>query len=366
MARLARILSVLLALSAIVVANALAYKVKDKPIPTGTVGVAYTFTFEAEGGSAPHKFRVSSGGLPPGLSLSDEGALTGTPTEPGTWKFYIQAIDPTGLKSEREFTLGIDTRLLISTSSLFDGTVGVPYSTALAVTGGVATSWSVTGGPLPGGFSLSNDGVISGTATAVGTWGFAVRAANGSKSDTKSLTLVIRAPLTVSAGSLPPAVVGTQFTAQVHGAGGSGTYWYTLAGGRLPAGLTLDSSTGVIDGVPLAAGPFPLKIGVTASGGGAAQWDLLLLVRGKLAFGAPKLPRGKLGKRYAGSIAIRGGTAPLAFASVGSFPPGVTLNGETGKFRGTPKRRGTYRVNVRVTDSFGGSIARQLVIIVTR
>jgi len=60
--------------------------------PTGSVGTPYSVQFKARsgcsdpvGGGPYVKYSVASGGLPPGLSLSSSGLLSGTPTQAGTW-----------------------------------------------------------------------------------------------------------------------------------------------------------------------------------------------------------------------------------------------------------------------------------------
>src|SRR6185503_7477178 len=58
------------------------------PLPAGIVGAPYSFTFGATGGIQPYGF--SGSGLPPGLTLSPSGALTGTPTAAGQFSLSIQ------------------------------------------------------------------------------------------------------------------------------------------------------------------------------------------------------------------------------------------------------------------------------------
>src|SRR5262249_35698878 len=55
------------------------------PAPNGLVGTNYSFNFAASGGVAPYSWSVSSGNLPPGLSMSPGGALTGNPITAGTF-----------------------------------------------------------------------------------------------------------------------------------------------------------------------------------------------------------------------------------------------------------------------------------------
>ena len=52
--------------------------------PAGEVGAAYSFQFTATGGSGTYAWSVVAGALPPGLTLSAAGLLSGTPTVAGT------------------------------------------------------------------------------------------------------------------------------------------------------------------------------------------------------------------------------------------------------------------------------------------
>jgi hypothetical protein len=56
------------------------------PMPEGTVGSPYSYTFTATGGTPPYSFSKLYGELPPGLSLNNStGELSGTPTASGTY-----------------------------------------------------------------------------------------------------------------------------------------------------------------------------------------------------------------------------------------------------------------------------------------
>ncbi|MBZ5535408.1 MAG: FG-GAP-like repeat-containing protein [Acidobacteriia bacterium] len=57
--------------------------VSPASIPTGFVGSAYNQTLTATGGTSPYNFTVGSGAIPPGLSLSSSGTISGAPTTPG-------------------------------------------------------------------------------------------------------------------------------------------------------------------------------------------------------------------------------------------------------------------------------------------
>lgn len=147
---------------------------------TATVGTLYSAVLQADGGVPPYSWSLLAGSLPPGLSLSSSGAISGTPTTKGSFSFSVQAKDSKGLTGFAAFTIKVEssgdstTSLSISTSTLADGKVGTFYTALLAATGGTTPyTWSVLSGVLPGGISLnSSTGVLSGTPTAPGTFNF--------------------------------------------------------------------------------------------------------------------------------------------------------------------------------------------------
>ncbi len=93
----------------------------------------------------------------------------------------------------------------ITTTSLTEGTVGTAYSQILAAMGDMPITWSVSGGSLPGGLSLSSDGKITGTPTDAGEFSFTVTADNNSGSDSKEFSL--------SVGQATPQATDFTFTA---------------------------------------------------------------------------------------------------------------------------------------------------------
>lgn len=62
-------------------------------LENGTVGIAYSETLNAAGGTSPYSFSLASGSLPPGLSLSSSGVISGTPTSAGTYTFSVTVTD---------------------------------------------------------------------------------------------------------------------------------------------------------------------------------------------------------------------------------------------------------------------------------
>ena len=67
--------------------------IDTSPLPDGARGAAYTATLSASGGAPPYTWTVASGSLPPGLSLSLSGTITGTPIGAGTFAFTVETAD---------------------------------------------------------------------------------------------------------------------------------------------------------------------------------------------------------------------------------------------------------------------------------
>ena len=59
--------------------------------------------------------------------------------------------------------------------------------------------------------------------------------------------------------------VGVAYSSAIVPHGGTGPYTFAMASGSLPAGLTLNTSSGVISGTPTTAGPFSFTVKVTDS-----------------------------------------------------------------------------------------------------
>ena len=356
--------------AALLAAGAAAFGVVQEPLPVGVTGKAYSYQFRVNGGNPPYTFKVDNGNLPPGLSLSSSGALTGTPTKVGSWEFFIDASyqyeSNPPVHSQRQFALTVIQGLVIQEPSLPTGTLGNPYSAQLTASGGGTQTWSLAGGALPGGLGLAGNGLISGTPTALGASSFTVKVTDGSRTDTKSLSIRVIEALKVAAPEPGPAVVGAQFSWQLQASGGVQPYaWSIAAGATWPKGLAF-SAAGLISGTPRVAGTYAFSAQVTDSLGNATQLPLTLVVQPRLKIPLQALPQGKTGQLYRGKIATRGGAAPLFFElDDGVLPRGVRLNSKTGALVGKPREAGRFSLLVRVTDQLGGTHTRRLVLRVT-
>jgi hypothetical protein len=150
-------------------------------LPNATVGLAYSVTISAAGGTPPYTWSVTNGPLPTGVTLnSSTGALTGTPTSSGGSPFTIlvTVTDSASVTATKQFTLTIGAALTITSgAALPQGTLGQAYPTlTLAAVGGSQPyTWLVSAGSMATGLSLSPSGIITGTPSAAGTFSFTVQ-----------------------------------------------------------------------------------------------------------------------------------------------------------------------------------------------
>jgi hypothetical protein len=116
-------------------------------LPNGSVGIAYSKTLSAAGGTPPYSWAVIAGSTG-ALTLNSQGNLSGTPASPGTLNFTVQVTDKDSVTASKQFTLTIASGLTITTPpALSSGAVGAAYSVTLNASGGTTPyTWSITNG----------------------------------------------------------------------------------------------------------------------------------------------------------------------------------------------------------------------------
>ncbi len=141
----------------------------DPPLPTAVLDRPYTDILHAHNGVAPYTFALTSGTLPPGLSLAASGQLLGSPTAAGAYTFQVTVTDsntPPGADTHTFSLLSAPPLQLNATPPA--ATLNSPYIATL-VSGGIPPyTLSLPAGTLPTGLTLSPTGLLSGTPTTGG------------------------------------------------------------------------------------------------------------------------------------------------------------------------------------------------------
>ena len=181
----------------------------------------------------------------------------------------MMLITLSGCGSGFEWLPGTPQALTVFTKTLPNAAIGAPYSQPVLATGGKSPyAWTLDSGTLPDGLSLNFYGVISGTPTATSTTSkFTVKVTDSASPNvTATLELSITIALAITTTTLPNATINSPYSQTLTATGGTGTYTWSVSSGTLPAGLNLNSSTGVISGTLTSSGTnFTVKVTDSAS-----------------------------------------------------------------------------------------------------
>jgi choice-of-anchor A domain-containing protein len=321
-------------------------------VTSGEVGVAFNSgAMTVTGGTSPYTFSVV-GTLPAGLTLNTTtGAVTGTPTAAGS--FTIKVVDANGVSATGTCAITIIAGPTLSCSSVTSGEVGVAFNSgAMTVTGGTSPYTFSVVGTLPAGLTLNTTtGAVTGTPTTAGSFTIKVVDANG-VSATGTCAITIIAGPTLSCSSVTSGEVGVAFNSgAMTVTGGTSPYTFSVVG-TLPAGLTLNTTTGAVTGTPTTAGSFTIKV-VDANGVSATGTCAITIIAGP-TLSCSSVTSGEVGVAFnSGAMTVTGGTSPYTFSVVGTLPAGLTLNASTGAVMGTPTAAGSF--TIKVVDSKGVS-----------
>jgi hypothetical protein len=338
--------------------------------PSGKTGVPYpTYGFTVtSGGQAPFAW-AETGNLPPGLSLSSTGELSGTPTTAGTFPITVTVTD----SSVPPLTASAPVNLMILDSPIVISTVPAPpagtlthpyagYTFMVGSGGSPPFTWAVSKGTPPPGMTVGSNGSLSGTPTSAGSFPFTVTATDsastpGTGSQLFTVEVNTPPPPVVNLTPAPPSsVADSVYAFTLTASGGYLPLSWAVTAGALPPGLTLGAS-GDLSGTPTTIGSFPFTVTVTD---GAAEKNSALLTIGITAPPPPAIndtpvPTGTVGTAYpAFQFMTTNGYLPLIWSEAGPLPGGLSLS-PGGVLSGTPTQDGEFPVTVNVTDALNRS-----------
>lgn len=133
-------------------------------------------TMTASGGvGGPYTFSAS--GLPPGVTMSSNGTVSGTPTASGTFNYTVTITDSAGNTGTVNCSVTVAPTPPSITAScvVINAVEGTPITpVTMTASGGVGGPYTFTATGLPPGVTMSSSGTISGTPTASGTFNYTV------------------------------------------------------------------------------------------------------------------------------------------------------------------------------------------------
>ncbi len=319
-----------------------------------TAGVPYGQALTVNGGAPPYLWTPLS--LPLGLTLSQDGIISGIPQSTGSSQLIARVIDSNGQNITQSCGISVNQPQVAigTTCPLPPATVGQSYSMQLAGTGGVAPySFSTVAGNIPAGLTLKGDGTLSGIPMAPGPSNFRLLVSDSSgKPASNSCSLAVL-PSAYRLSSCPvnaTAGVPLSYTFQVNGGQGP----YIFAGSNVPPGLALNSF-GILTGRPTTAGAFPFTVNITDANGHVSTQPCSAVVAASpvQVTGTCPLPKGRVGVAYSvPAFKVSGGTPPYTLIQEGALPQGLLLTND-GTVKGTPVATGAADFRVFALDSQG-------------
>jgi len=268
----------------------------------------------------------------------------------GEYYFRVEASNVDGV-SQGGIVMANPITPVIYSAAAIDGVEGAPFTFQIAATN-VPTSFAATG--LPTGLTVNpSSGVISGTPSVTGTFNANLTASNGGGSGPGTLQITIFppnptkivSPLYVSASEGLPFFYSIQGT----------NYPNSFSANNLPAGLSVNTTTGIVSGTATVNGDFTASITASNAGGGQTVPLYFTILPPPPTITSASTITGTSGQSLQYQI-VTGGSANVYGAT--GLPPGVTIDTQTGLISGTPTVGGSYAATLQANNGGGEGTAQ--------
>lgn len=310
--------------------------------------------------------------VPDGVTLSSGGELSGIPTEPGTFRYSVKAINSAGYAIAGAFTLVIDeadTPPVFTDINAPDGEVAVAYTFQFKAVGIPDPTFTLkVAGTLPPGITLDPDGTISGTPTANGKFKFIIIATNDAGSvESGTITVLINQDPAFVLQTPPGGTVGAAYSYKFTAIGYPKPV-FAVFSGTVPSGLTFNPN-GKLSGTPDTAATYHFVISATGNGTTVYTGTLTVVIGSGGGSPTPPVfvldspPGGKVNNDYDYFFTATGYPAPQFMFGSGTPPLGLTLTSD-GEFYGTPTAAGTYVFTVIAFNSAGSVESPELTVVI--
>lgn len=309
-------------------------------------------------------FTAVVGGEPPlhyqwqfdGANLADNSRISGSATtnltianltsaDAGSYQLVITNLY--GAATSQVATLQVSVAPPVITSATnVSGQQGHAFDYVITATGTAPITFGASG--LPNGLSVNwTSGEISGVPSVAGVFDVTLLATNAAQTTAETLVLTLADDI--------PGITSTTNVVGQQGVPFSYTItatndpaWFSAA--PLPAGLTVDTNSGIISGVPLVSGAFAIAVGAANIYGSNSETLTVNLASGIPVITSALVSNGQQGQSF--SYAITASNSPTFFTA-SPLPDGLHFNAASGVISGVPLATGQLAVTIGAGNAFG-------------
>jgi hypothetical protein len=293
----------------------------------------------------------ASGDLPPGITISSNGTVSGSPNTAGTYTFALRGYNFVNSVSTTNYTYTVEAAPVFTDDQNYTTTTFFGAQVNLSPTVlGSSLSYSVASGDLPGGLSLNpSTGAITGRPTESGVFTYRIRATNPSGNDLSATSTITvrRAPSFTNSTVSTRLSKGTAYSYDFEAAGYPAPT-YSVASGSLPNGMSLNPTTGRLTGTPTVGGVFEFTIRASNSIDNDEVSKSITVNAPPRALETGILQEILAGGAYVDGISYESFPAPVYSVSEGALPVGLLLGANDGSITGIPTIGGLYNFKLKV------------------